>query len=524
MPQPAEAPALPVEFPLRAASIDIGSNAIRFTAAEFTDPRTFTVLESLRVPVRLGHGAFVTKKLEPDLIERALGALGEFRQRMDALGIEHHRAVATSAVRESENSAELIARAAAEAAIRIEPITGVEEGRLVWLAIRTRVELTRGRWLLVDLGGGSLEVTLAEADQRLWTRSLPLGTVRMLERVENEAEVEDEEPEASARRRLEEYADGMLATLPATDGVQGVLATGGNAEALADLSGVAGDGKGVRQLDRGWLRETVDHLEALPIAERISRLGLRDDRADIIFPAAIVYARLAERAGADAGALIIPGVGLKEGVLLDLLDDLVGHEAHEAAAAREVEEGAIALGRHYRFDEAHGRQVTRFCLQLFDELRDLHGLAGPDRRILLTAALLHDCGKLIGNRGHHKHSNYLIRNAELPGLTSKEIELAALVARYHRGPTPKKEQNRYGGLQKPDRKRVKKLAALLRVGDGLDQYHGQEIETLQVVRAADEITLRVQTRGGRPLGEWGFKRKHKLFTKVFERRLSVVPA
>jgi exopolyphosphatase / guanosine-5'-triphosphate,3'-diphosphate pyrophosphatase len=522
MAQPEEAPVTPIDFPFRAASIDIGSNAIRFTAAEFRGARNFVVLESLRVSVRLGHGAFLTNRLEPELIAQALEALVGFRRRMDALGIEHHRAVATSAVRESENGGELIARAEADAAIRIEPITGVEEGRLVWLAIRARVELSTGRWLLVDLGGGSLEVTLAESERRLWTRSLPVGTVRMLERVEKEWQMEDEGPERSARQRLEEYAAGVLADLPQTGLVQGVLATGGNAEALADLSGLPSDEKGVRRLEGAWLRETVDRLESLTLEERISRLGLRPDRADIIFPAAIVYARLA--AGAGVEELIVPGVGLKEGVLLDLVDDLVGHEAHEAAAAHEVDEGALALGRRYRFDETHARQVTRFSLQLFDELREVHGLVGQDRRILLAAAMLHDSGKLIENRRHHKHSSYLIRNAELPGLASEEIELAALVARYHRGPTPKKEHDRYGALEKPDRKRVKKLSALLRVGDGLDQHHGQEIELLQVGLEADEITLHVRVAGGKSLEDWVFTRKNKLFEKVFDRRLRMVLA
>lgn len=519
MPQPAEDAASPATFPLRAASIDIGSNAIRFTAAEFTAPRTFTVLEALRAPVRLGHGAFLTNRLEPALIDRAVGALVHYRQRMDALGITHHRAVATSAVRESENGAELVTRAAAEAAIRIEPITGLEEGRLVWLAVRSRVELDDGRWLLADLGGGSVEVTLAEGEARRWTHSLPLGTVRMLEQLESHGGGMG--ARLPARQRLAEHADGILGGLPAAGAVRGVLGTGGNAEVLADLSRVAPDAKGVRRLERGWLEETIDRLEALSIAERIERLGLRPDRADIIFPAAIVYARLVAGAGVDH--LIVPGVGLRDGVLLDLVEDLVEHEAHEEAAAREVEEGAIALGRRYRFDEAHARQVTRFCLQLFDGLQELHGLTPADRRVLTAAALLHDCGKLIASRRHHKHSAYLIRNAEIPGLSPEEVELTALVARYHRGSTPKKEQRRYGALEKPDRRRVKKLAALLRVGDGLDQHHGQEVEALRIATAPDGVTLQVRASGARPLEEWSFERKHKLFEKVFERRLRVVP-
>lgn len=493
---------------------------MRFTVADFRAPREYTIVESLRVPVRLGHGAFVTNRLEPELIERAVEAIGQFRERMDALAVEHHRAIATSAVRESENGGELISRTQEATGIRIEPITGVEEGRLVWLAIRSRVELAGAPWLLADLGGGSLEVTLAESGARAWTRSLALGTVRMLERLEREGGLEQEAEKGSTRRTLEDYADGLLASLPALPPVKGVLATGGNAEVLAELAVAQPDGTGVRRVSLTWLREIIDRLATLTFAERINQLNLREDRADIIFPAAIVYARLAAQARVEE--LIIPGVGLKEGVLLDLVDKLAGQEAHQAAQAREVEEGAVALGRHYRFDEAHARQVARFCVQLFDELAELHALAAADRRVLLTAALLHDCGKLIANRRHHKHSSYLIRNAELPGLTPSEIDLAALVARYHRGPAPKKTHDRYGALEKPERRRVKKLAALLRLGDALDQQHGQEVRTLRVDAHDEEITLFVRAGGDVALEDWGFKRKRKLFEKVFDRQVRVV--
>src|SRR5690606_2625778 len=118
-------------------------------------------------------------------------------------------------------------------------------------------------------------------------------------------------------------------------------------------------------------------------------------------------------------------------------------------------------------------------------------LEDADRRVLLVAATLHDSGKLIANRRHHKHSSYLIRHAELPGLTPAEIELVSLVARYHRGSAPKKKHDRFGQLEKADRKRVRKLAALLRLGDALDQHHGQEVRTLQIGEDEEEITLRV---------------------------------
>ena len=164
----------PVEFPLRVAAVDMGSNALRFVAAEVSAPDEYRVLESVRVPVRLGHSAFLTQYLDADLINRAVEALKAFRRRMDDLGVEQHRAVATSAVRESRNGRELTERIWDEAEIRVEPITGAEEGRLIWRAIGSRVPLEGRRWILADLGGGSVEVSLTSSRRLAWTESLTL--------------------------------------------------------------------------------------------------------------------------------------------------------------------------------------------------------------------------------------------------------------------------------------------------------------------------------------------------------------
>ena len=209
MPEPSAHSQNPVDFPVRVAAVDLGSNALRFGAAEFSSPEEYRILENLRVPVRLGHGVFLTKYLDAALIDQAVEALKGFRRRMDDLGVGLHRAAATSAVRESRNAHELTARIWEEAAIRVDPIGGIEEGRLVWRAISNRVPVEGRRWLLADLGGGSVEVSLASSGQLSWTESLPLGTVRLLEALG----VDPEAPTTPLRRLLELPAPEM-ARLP----------------------------------------------------------------------------------------------------------------------------------------------------------------------------------------------------------------------------------------------------------------------------------------------------------------------
>jgi exopolyphosphatase/guanosine-5'-triphosphate,3'-diphosphate pyrophosphatase len=504
-----------VEFPLRVAAIDMGSNALRFVAAEFVSPSEFHVLESERVPVRLGHSAFLTHYLESDLIDQAVEALKDFRKRMDGLEVREHRAVATSAVRESRNGHELTARIWEEAQIHVEPIPGMEEGRLVWRAIGHRVALGGRGWILADLGGGSVEVSHAESDALVWTESLPLGTVRLLE----ELNCDPEAPAETLRQLLEGYASALSAPLRATPRVHAMIATGGNAEALADLAGAAVDPHGVRRLTREELRTMVERLASLTYRERIEKLNLREDRADVILPAAIVYERLAALAGTES--IVVPGVGLKEGVLLDLVDDLVAHRTYEERQRREVEEGALEVGRRYRFDEAHSRQVTRLALRLFDELRELHGLGEEERRILLAAGLLHDIGQYVSYRQHHKHSRYLILHSQPRGLTPWETELVALVARYHRRARPKESHDGFGDLAASDRPRVEKLAALLRIADVFDRDHEQRVEDLEVEREEGRIILRLTGEGDPLPDKDAFRRKRKLFQRIFQTRVRV---
>lgn len=515
MPVSRARPEGPIEFPLHVAAIDVGSNAIRFIAAEFSEPTVYRTLESERVPVRLGHTAFMTRYLEPGLIDRAAEAIAGFRRRMDAMGIAPYRAVATSAVRESQNGREMVERVWDNAEIRIEPITGTEEGRLVWGAIRSRIPLEGRRWILADLGGGSVEVSLADSEELIWTESLPLGTVRLLE----ELGYDPDAPTGPLRRLLEEYTAALRAPVREAGEVQAMIATGGNAEALADLAGAPADAQGVRRMSRDDLHAIVERLAALTFRERIDTLGLREDRADVILPAAIVYDRLAALSRTDT--ILVPGVGLKEGVLLDLVEDLVSHQSYEERHTRVVEEGALAVGRRYDFDEPHARHVTRLALQLFDELQSLHELGEEDRRILRAAGLLHDIGQHISYQGHHKHSRYLILNSEPRGLSPREIELVALVARYHRRAEPKASHEGYESLKSGERRRVDRLSALLRLADALDREHEQQVEEMQMDLDDDRLTLRLRGHGDMLLEQWSVSKKGRLFEKVFERRLRV---
>jgi exopolyphosphatase/guanosine-5'-triphosphate,3'-diphosphate pyrophosphatase len=261
----------------------------------------------------------------------------------------------------------------------------------------------------------------------------------------------------------------------------------------------------------------LDRVAALSLEDRIRKLGLREDRADVIVPAAIIFDRITTLARTDR--IVVPRVGVKDGVLYDLAADAAEHEAHESELDRVSFAGAIALGRRYRFDESHARHVRDLSLSLFDQLHELHRLGEVSRRRLSTGALLHDIGQFVSYRRHHKHSWYLVMNSELPGLSPDDIRLAALLARYHRRSEPKDGHEGFGELPNAMKTEVQKLTALLRVADALDREHHKHVRRIVATRRRNEVLLNLETAEDTALEQWALKNKSPLFEKVFGLKL-----
>ncbi len=505
-----------LEFPMRVACIDVGSNALRFVAAEFTAADQFRVVGQERAAVRLGHDVFLTGRLTESAMTAAVSALKSFWERMPELEVGVYRAVATSAVRESSNGERFVQRVREQTGLELEVISGSEEARLVHAAVKRAVRLAGREWIVVDVGGGSVEVLLVDERTILWSESHTMGSVRLLEELSEAGE----EP-GRFRRLLEEYTATLR--LPAaahSRGPTGFIATGGNAETLALLAGTAASAaSGPGSLPIDALRSIIERLSRLSYRQRVEELGLREDRADVILPAAMVYEHLAGLSGARV--ITVPGVGIKEGVLYDLVEAATTQRAHADRRDQELAAALLAIGRRYMFDEAHARQVARHSLALFDQLQELHGLDESARRTLQAAAWLHDIGAYISYKRHHKHSMYLITQAELPGFSAAQVGLTATVARYHRKSDPGPQHLEFAGLKPADQRRVLTLAAILRLADALDREHSERVLSVTVEVQGGKVLLRLDGKGDLLLEKWALKRKSALFERVFERELRV---
>lgn len=503
--------------------VDMGSNAIRMMVVEASNTAQPTTLENHRLPLRLGRDVFLTGLIPEPTIGEVVDAFRRFRATCERYAVRHVRAIGTAAVREARNRDLLIDRIRDATGIEVEVISGTQEAYLLVKATQTKVDLAQGRSLLTDLGGGSVEVVLIENGQVLAADSYRLGALRLLRALQDAGsgtgfvELLHRHLRGLERRIAERLGNARIDRL---------VATGGNIESLADL--IRGPGPErkngeVEHVDLADLEREANDLAQLTYAERITRKGLKPDRADTILPAAVVYARLARIAGVDR--LLVPRVGIKDGLVQEIV---TGHLAAFSAADHEdvVLSSCRALGRKYHYEAEHAETVLSLARQLFDQTQALHGLDQRARVLLEASALLHDIGVVVNNSGHHKHSHYLIRGSEIVGLTEEERDLVALVARYHRRAPPGREQTDYAALKRKDRLLVERLAALLRISDALDRQHSGLLRSVEVVVCSDHVELRTSLLPGQSspliLEQRALEDKGGLFADLFGRPIRLV--
>ena len=437
----------------RIAAIDMGSNAIRFYVVETTGgDSSYRVLENIREPIRLGGDVFLKGTIREENIRRAEAAFRRFRQLLKAHGVQTVRAVATCATREASNADLLLSRLERASGIRVEVIDGDEEARLIALAVGKRIPLDRKSALLVDLGGGSVEITFVENGRITLADSHNFGAVRLLDMLSSA-----EEDLRSAGQLLNEYMDLVGRKLSRRgSGKKAALfiATGGNIEAIASIPEVQAephpDYPETVRIKAGNLRRLMEELSGMSLKSRMERFGLREDRADVILPACFVYHRIAELNGSEE--ILVPRVSLKDGVVQEILEQAKGAE-HLLDLREQVCVSCREMVTRYKLDQKHAEKVTELALSLFDQTEPLHGLGKQERIYLEAGALLHDVGYFISMQKHHKHSHYIIANSEIVGLTSPERQIVAGIARYHRKATPDANHPEFEALAKRERAR-----------------------------------------------------------------------
>jgi exopolyphosphatase/guanosine-5'-triphosphate,3'-diphosphate pyrophosphatase len=493
---------------VRLGAIDAGSNAIRVVIASL-DPGGATELvriEAERIPVRLGHNAFTRGELDAETIDQAVRAFIHFRERFDAHQVSIYRAVATSAVRHATNRDVLLHRLYHEAGIELEVIEGEEEARLVRKAVANAMPAGTTPRAILDLGGGSLEVNLRQGAS--WRGySLPVGTVRLLETFGLDGAIAD--AEAGMVRR---YTATLMQTISRGISTTGLAAaTGGNAEQLAKI---VGDGNPVTPtFELSALEKELPALVGASVDERMKKYEIKRDRAEVIGIAALVFATAARQLGISK--LVCPNVGIREAVLLELAETAREEQQRaEGAHDKALLTAARAFANRVDHDTTHGEHVRTLARALFHQLRDVHGLTDDLGVVLEIAALLHDVGEVINPRGHHKHSEYMIRWARIPGLDDARREMIAMMARAHRKDAARaRELIDEAKLSKEQRGQLRRLTGLLRIADALDTDHRSRVEQVVATRMGEAICLDLVVRDGPSRDDARLVRKADLLEK-----------
>ncbi len=479
----------PSATPETIAAIDIGTNSIHMVVARVAANDRFEVITREKEMVRLGSGLPEMKHLDDAAIDRGVETLRRCRALAESWGAPTF-AVATSAVREARNAAAFIERARDEAGVEVSVISGREEARLIQLGVLQALPVYDEDLLLVDVGGGSTEVLFGRGSEVRYARSVKLGSLRLTREFFPDGVVE-----RGALRRCREQVRRRLASLVReTEGLghQVAVASSGTAEALAAI--VAARDGAVPQSMNGFRLTAADLswvvgelASATTPAERREIPGIDAARADILVGGAVLLEQVARLLAVEE--FQISEYALREGVLLDGLHRLRGGTTHHLSDLRRA--SVFHLVELCDDDPDHAVQVARLALGLHDALAERLELGDPERELLEAAALLANVGLFISHSRHHKHSYYVIRNSEhMMGFTDREVELIALVARYHRRSVPSVDKHpEFAALTEADRRVVRSLAALLRVAIGLDRNHDASVAGLEVRDEGEQVRV-----------------------------------
>jgi len=502
--------------PERLAAIDIGSNSIHMiVVAREPQGGGYRVLGRERDMVRLGSSGLGAGALSEAAMRDGLEALVKMTTLARLKGAGQVVAVATSAVREAANGQDFLARVKAQTGMDVQLLTGVEEGGLIYRAVRETVELGQGPAVIVDVGGGSTEWIATRAGEAGQVVSLPLGSLRCASLLAGDP------PGAASLDRLRRRVQKRLRAEVPRAPVERMIATSGTAVCCADLlddqagrtpRAVAGGLREVRVKD---LAALVERLRGLSRAEIADLPPVGGPRAESLLAGAVLLQELAAHAGVDR--FQVSDRALREGLVLAALGQpLPAARQPDDLRRRQVLQLAGRTESVYR----HSQQCARLALRLYDVTASVHGLGGREREWLEYAALLHDVGYSIQYANHHEHAYYLITNAKLDAFDQREIEIIAHVARYHRGPTPKRRRHPTLAALKPWQQRtIRKLAALLRLADALDRTHASRVDEIYGALRKSRVTLEVLSRYDVGLELAAARQRGRLFAKVFDCRL-----
>ncbi|MDE3119803.1 MAG: Ppx/GppA family phosphatase [Nitrospirota bacterium] len=499
------------------AVLDIGTNSIHMVLAEVEPDFSYKVLDRFKDMTRLGDGAFKTRRLSEAAMTRALEVIRTLTTLARNKGYDRIKAVATSAVREAKNGGEFIEEIARQTKLRVRVVTGQEEARLIYLGVRHSMDLSDEPTLVVDVGGGSVELIVGNREAMAQAQSLKLGAIRL-----KDLYLRQDPPTKAMLKKLQEAVDQQLKEALRqfkTKSFERLVATSGMAANLTEVIYLRRTGRPLTQINLTRItRKEIQAVESLlthaSFKDRLAIPGLDPKRADTLLPAAMVFRSLMDRTGHEQ--MTVSDKAIREGLIYDFIARHRDRLRTEQEIPNVRRRNIVYLARRCHYPQVHADHVAFLATRLFDQTAPLHGLGEREREWLEYAAILHDVGYLINSRQHHKHAYYLIKHSDLYGLTADEVDIIANVARYHRRALPRDTHAGLAELPPKSRKAVQVLSALLRIADALDRSQFSVIQDLRV-SVGTPLRIMLKTGGDPELEIWSARNRADLFEKVFKR-------
>jgi exopolyphosphatase/guanosine-5'-triphosphate,3'-diphosphate pyrophosphatase len=502
------------EMTTRLGAIDIGSNSVRLMVVEVLRGGAYRILDEEREPTRLGRSVSSLGRLDDDSIDRTVQALRTFKQIAAGYQVSALRTIATCAVREARNGPEFCRRVREEVGLEVEVIPGDREARLAFSSVQHAFDLSGKNAIVADIGGGSTEIIFATGGLIESIFSTPLGAVLLTEQFG----LGEQAAPADLARLGEEVASCLKKrTTRPLFAPHFMVGSGGTFTTLAELMMAAKKQVDIPvagyKVSQAEVRHLLDRLAKMPLRARRSMAGMTPDRADIILAGLTIIDALLTRFRVNT--LVIHTRGVRDGLVREMIDDLLGGAATADTDPTHRDEAIERLAAACSGELEHGRQVARLAGRIYEQLTEPLALVPGDRLLLEIAARLQDVGYVINYDQHHKHSYHLIRNSRLPGIRAHDLELVANVARYHRGAHPKRKHENLARISAEDQQRVQRMAAILRLAGGLDRSRSQLVRDVLASVSDDGVVLDVVADEEPQVDVWGAERRTELFEQVF---------
>ena len=501
------------------AVIYLGPSSMSLMVAEVVQDR-IRLLDFLQQPVPMARDIFRFHRISRHTMDRCVQIIGDYLEILKEYGTGSRlsvRLMISNIISEADNVDVFVNRMHVAHGLRGRRIDDGKMTRLIYVKVQETLAqypgFSKKKVLVVHTGPGNTRVLLFQKGRIVRYSCYRLGTHRTGEAV-GEIEYGDDVAELSLlREHMRGQVDQICLDYGGVKGLAGLIVIGQEMQQLRDRLDPTPEGK----VACSALVAEAERMSRTTLEQRMNVYGADFAGVDSLLPAVLMTEMIAR--SLNLNDVIIPGSGYDE----EFSSSLIRAEQHPGDLEAEVLHFAGILADRYKADKGHREHVARLCMEMFDQLQDLHRLSEHDRLLLEVASILHEVGSFISQQDHQLHSQYIILNSEIFGLSRDDVETIALLARYHRHEVPANSDPMYGELELTDRMRVAKMAAILRVADALERGHAQRVNGVRARIRGRMLELELQGVRETAVEDLALRLKGDLFADIFGYDVVLVP-